>query len=173
MPKLTPLFTKSFAIVTALASVATLTACSTPAPDTNSVVDSKVAAGALRDVELCFTNNSGTSVSVTWPDSDWNSTHDGEGTLDKGEIICGEGEGALAQVTFQDGFANYVWGINYYFVKPSVKFQTTDSDPHSQVYAMDSYSIGQTITSTVAGHSYTVTRLEDDDWINFAVTINK
>lgn len=173
MPKLTLSHTKLFTIVTSVAAVAALAACSTPAPEKETVLDSKVASGALRDVELCFTNNSGKSVTVTWPDSEWNSTHDGEGTLDAGEKICGEGPGALAQVSFQDGFANYVWGINYYFVKPSVKFQTTDSDPHSKVYAMDSYSTGQTITTDVEGHSYTVTRLEDDDWINFAVTINK
>lgn len=139
-----------------------------------------------KDTEVCFTNSSGDAVTIQWVEG--TSTTDGEGTLDAGEIICGEGSYPTAIISYQSGFQTKVETINGAFSKPSVMFFSNLPEDNEieecddttgmcyitkrqKKYASFDYAQGQSIANNIEGHQILVTREADDSWINFLVEI--
>jgi hypothetical protein len=170
-------------------SFAGLTACSTSTPSGDSANSEETAHEAglfTKDIEVCFTNTSGSPVTVKWVEG--LSTKDGEGTLDGGEILCAEGSYPTALVTYLSGFQTELQAVNPAFEKPFVRFlsylpedqQIEECDASTGMcfitkrrkeYASWAYSVGQSIDNTFEKHSILVTRTADNAWINFLVDI--
>lgn len=170
-------------------SFGALTACSMSTPSGESTTRAEPAHEAglfTKDVEVCFTNTSGSPVTVRWVEGI--STSDGEGTLDGGEILCAEGSYPTALVTYLSGFQTELQAVNPAFEKPLVRFmsylpedqQIEECDSSTGMcfitkrqkeYASWAYSVGQSMDNTFEYHTVQVTRTADNAWINFLVNI--
>lgn len=173
----------------ALLSALTLSSCSTapqqqPTPSATEV--SKEAGIFTKDIEVCFTNTSAEDVELSWVSG--LSTNDGQGTLSPGGQMCGEGSDPRIKLVFSDGFGTYVDAYNPVIGEPSVWFSSLaqkrvldcspGQDGCNQVITGDTYfeqtfSQGQSMNAGFGGHSATVKRLSDNDWINFTIAIVK
>lgn len=139
-----------------------------------------------KDIEVCFTNSSGASLTIKWTEGI--SSSDGEGTLDGGEVICAEGSYPTAVVTYLSGFQTELQAVNPTFEKPFIRFMSyLPEDQESEEcdsstgmcyitqrqkeYASWAYSVGQQIDNDIENHHILVSRQSDDSWINFLVDI--
>jgi hypothetical protein len=188
----TPFLKLSAFTVSLLVAPLALTACS-GAPQPTLVVkeiqeNSAVKEAGLftKDIAVCFTNTSGQSVTIVWTEGI--STSDGEGTLDGGEKICGEGSAPHAVVTFMDGFQTEVTTSNPAFMKPDLGLYSMKPDEQAiqncnasysycyyererTNYSWSEYTQGETVNATAEGHAFSITRGNDTAWINFSLEI--
>ena len=173
----------------ALLGTATLSSCTSapqekPTPTATEV--SKEAGIFTKDIEVCFTNTSSEDVELSWVSG--LSSNDGEGTLSPSEEMCGEGPDPRIKLVFSDGFGTYVDAYNPVVGEPYVWFSSLaqkrvlDCSPgqdgchqevKSDVYTENTYSQGETAQANFGGHLAEVSRLSDNDWINFAISIVK
>ena len=173
----------------ALLATVTLSSCTSapqeqPTPTATEV--SKEAGIFTKDIEVCFTNTSSEDVELSWVSG--LSSNDGEGTLSPGGQMCGEGPDPRIKLVFSDGFGTYVDAYNPVVGEPYVWFSSLaqkrvlDCSPgqdgchqevKSDVYTENTYSQGETAQANFGGHLAEVSRLSDNDWINFAISIVK
>jgi hypothetical protein len=136
-----------------------------------------------RDTNACFTNASGVPVTIKWLTKTQDrrtNTFTAEGELGAGDQFCGEGHGAVALVTFSDGFNTQVAAGNKILAYPFVTFTSPEhympgAGPGwiDETYATAKYAQMETLSNDVGTHHFTVFRQADTDWINFAITIDK
>ena len=146
-----------------------------PSPST-----SKEAGIFSKDVQVCFTNTSGSDVTVSW---DTVSTSSEEGTLTQGTQFCGEGTEPIAKLTFGDGTSFFVQGINPAIGAPEIAFNSTTQTYKScdesggacieipRRYTYESFSEGESKTVTVRSHIYSIKRTANNAWVNFEIEI--
>lgn len=147
---------------------------------------SKEAGIFTKDIEVCFTNTSSEDVELSWESG--LSSNDGEGTLSPSEEMCGEGPDPRIKLVFSDGFGTYVDAYNPVVGEPYVWFSSLaqkrvlDCSPgqdgchqevKSDIYTEHTYSQGESAQANFGGHVAEVSRLSDNDWINFAISIVK
>jgi hypothetical protein len=81
----------------------------------------------------------------------------------------------MVRVTFSDSFATKMGTGNPMVGTPGVFFESVPEPSRPSVagitYTSARYAQGETVSSDVQGHHFSVTRNADDDWINFTVTI--
>ncbi|MEY2698850.1 MAG: hypothetical protein RL720_806 [Actinomycetota bacterium] len=186
------LLKKSVIAASLLAVTLSITACSS-APESEPKVEAveeaapaKEAGLFTKDIAVCFTNTSGQSVTIVWTEGI--SSSDGEGTLDGGEIICGEGGAPHAVITYMDGFQTEVTTSNPAFMKPDLGLYSMKPDEQAiqncnasysycyyererTNYSWSEYTQGQTVNATAEGRAITITRTDDTAWINFSLEI--
>jgi len=135
------------------------------------------ASGGFRDVQLCFHNALPTPVTLWWVPT--MSSVSGVGPVASGETACAEGAAAQAIVTFADGFQTWVTAENPVANYPSVEFWKVGCVTKKWlckggvIYAGNKYVVNETFRSAVKDHHFSVTRLADNDWINFTIAIEK
>ena len=183
---------KSVIAASLLAVTLSITSCSS-APEPQPIVQDveqtapvKEAGLFTKDIAVCFTNTSGQSVTIVWTEGI--SSSDGEGTLDGGEKICGEGGEPHAVVTYMDGFQVEVTTSNPAFMKPDLGLYSMKPDEQAiqncnasysycyyererTNYSWSEYTQGQTVDATAEGRAITITRPDDTAWINFSLEI--
>jgi hypothetical protein len=122
---------------------------------------------------VCFNNASATAATIEWL-SDVN-TNSGSGTLKVGQTLCGEGVVPSAIVTFPNSVPTKMGTGNPMVGYPGIFFDSVPEPARPSVrgrtYTSANYAQGESVTSDVEGHQFSVTRNADDDWINFTVTI--
>jgi hypothetical protein len=163
----------------AAATLLSLTACAPSAPPSTAQTAAAPSspakeAGLLnRDIHVCFNNTSATAATIEWL---WGvNTNSGSGTLKVGQTLCGEGVDPTVRVTFANSFATKMSTGNPMVGEPGVSFDSIPEPARPSVtgltYTSAKYAPGESVTSDVEGHHFSVTRNADDDWINFTVTI--
>ena len=177
-------------ISTGLLATLILTGCTAPSAASTASVSSTPSTSATqqariftKDVNVCFENKSTYPVTIDWKSGV--SANTGSGALTVGQRFCGEGRVPKANLTFTDNFSTIAIAENPLIGYPTVAFKNAvehtelvcvdsqcTNELRSETYPSASYSQGETVGSAVEGHSFTVTRNANDDWIQFTVVIN-
>jgi hypothetical protein len=126
-----------------------------------------------RDVFMCFDNPSGVQVSLKWKNFQRGiSSQLGEGTLSKGQKFCAEGSLPMALLSWSD-VTTEVTGRNAPLMAAQMFFNYTreDKGDHTDFYGMSGYYEGETLETTILNHHVSTTRLSNNDWVNFIITV--
>lgn len=133
-----------------------------------------------KDTKLCVRNGTSENLTIKWDTRAGVNSYEGQGKLLPGAQLCAEGSIVPAQVTFPSGFATVVEAQNPAIGYPAVTFYSGDHVTYRTEedviitgveYASAFYSEGETVNSNVEGHQITTTRLQNNSWVNFLVTI--
>jgi hypothetical protein len=119
-------------------------------------------AGLLtKDVNVCYYNDSSEKIEFT----NFRYTQGNPiGDLRPGKSLCISGERVIAYFTYKDGYASKTIAWNSEVLYPEVVFLTLNLGVET---ASSYFSEGETVDMVDEGHNWSVTRLDNSDFIEF------
>lgn len=172
------------ATLVSAAAIASLAGCAGQATQQTSqpsATPEKSAGVFTKDVSVCVKNETTENLAIAWDSSFGVNTNEGDGELTPGSTLCGEGGAVAVLMSYPDGFSTLVEASNptvgypylgYYSKDHRVRNSGDDVIVLGKEYARAFYAEGESVTSDVEGHTISATRLANNSWVNFLVTVS-